>query len=215
MNKVITTAIILLILGFASYQFLKPTEPAAPDISEVVLSEPYAAAEPRDEQNSAVAGKDDGTTARQSATSEDGLAADSASSPALASFLSQHGDSIVLDTEVLEKFTVDQLREGIRNMGLEGARDRLAIETEYTIESKLKDIKDTRPDALRCANELCALLFSGFEEATVLSAVDDLSRDPEINAATIGGTLYRIEENGIYYGVMVLVLDRGQPLRVK
>lgn len=136
------------------------------------------------------------------------------SEDSLGSFLARSGDNNTLSTDQLGEFSVIELRRRITNLDYDGNKDNLAFETEYKLERKLNDVPGTMSDTVRCSNSMCGLMFSGQDKTSIMSALDQLSKDEEIGSLSDGGFLRHVEENGIHYGMLVLVFDNDRPLLI-
>lgn len=58
---------------------------------------------------------------------------------------------------------------------------------------------------------MCASLFTGRNGESVLQTLDNLSRDEEIGSISGGGYMRHIVENGIHYGMIVVVFKDEVP----
>lgn len=132
----------------------------------------------------------------------------------IGSFLVSSEQSNILNTTELNNYAVDELRQSIVNLDYDGSKNNLALETEYKLERKLSDVPGMMNDTTRCSISMCALMFSGNDKESINKALEQLSKDDELGALSGGGYLRYIEEDGIHYGVMVLVFKNDRPLSI-
>lgn len=131
------------------------------------------------------------------------------------SFLVREDNSRTLVTSVFEEQTTDNLRTLATNLGFDDDKSNLAYETEYKLERKLGEFPDMQTDTTRCSSSMCASLFTGRNGESVLQTLDSLSRDVEIGSISGGGYMRHIVENGIHYGIIVVVFKDEVPLTIR
>src|SRR5690554_2929341 len=131
------------------------------------------------------------------------------------SFLEEDGNSRKLVTSAFEEQTTESIRTLTSNLGFDDNKHNLAFETEYKLERKLGEFPSMQNDTTRCSSSIYASLFTRQDRQSVIQTLDNLSRDEEINSISGGGYMRHIVENGIHYGMIVVVFKDEVPLTIR
>jgi len=132
----------------------------------------------------------------------------------IGAFLVSSENNNTLHTDQLSSLSARELRNGIINLDYDGSKDNLAFEIEYKLERKLNSIPNVISDTLRCSTTMCGLMFSGTDRASIMNALEQLSRDEEIGSVSGGGFLRHLEEGGVHYGMVALVFSAERSLSI-
>lgn len=133
----------------------------------------------------------------------------------LDSFLIDEGDTRTLVTTSLANYSVEDLRHLVNNLGFDQQKDYLAYDTEYQLERKLNAIPAIQIDSNQCSSSTCAVIFSGQNKQDVVATLNDFIEDEALKAISGGGLIRHIEENGVSYGMLVLVFKNEIPLSIR
>ncbi|TRW50363.1 hypothetical protein FM042_05905 [Aliidiomarina halalkaliphila] len=129
-------------------------------------------------------------------------------------YLTSKDGTLVLDTSRIYKLSVIELAEHIHRLDGEGVKDALSYDAERRLDTLVRDASHVQHQALQCSQALCGVLFSAYDAADVSTLLDNVSRDRDVQGLSRGGVLRTIEDNGSHYGLLILVLDRGEPLKL-
>lgn len=233
MKKIVFIVLILLSVAAVFYLVVKSDDVSEPNVSKHTLPQPLltdttpqpfnsnigpdaskGAIEADDGANSAVAkNRESGQQGNES--DENRVNIQDNPTLSIASFLVDEGENVVLETQVLETLSVNELRHVVNNLNFEGSKDNLAFEVEYKLERKLREISGNTLDTVRCSNTICGLIFSSDDKKTKASTLNQLSSDAELGALSRGGLIRSLEDGGFHYGVLIVVLDNGRPLQLQ
>ncbi|MDF3126808.1 hypothetical protein [Rheinheimera sp. 1928-s] len=133
----------------------------------------------------------------------------------LDTLLTEQAGEVYLDTKSLDNTSVDETRSLIRGL-LDTANASAAAE----IREKLTAVADGYQDKkffleeAQCSDKLCGLLFQAGDKESVNKALDFLSSSEAMKTVSQGGTLRIINEDGIYYGLIISSIS-GKPLNLR
>lgn len=118
-------------------------------------------------------------------------------------------------TTSLANYSVEDLRHLVNNLGFDQRQDYLAYDTEYQLERKLNAIPAIQIDSNQCSSSTCAVIFSGQNKQDVVATLNHFIEDEALKAISGGGFIHHIEENGVSYGMLVLVFKNEIPLSIR
>lgn len=133
----------------------------------------------------------------------------------LDALLTEQAGELYLDTQPLEQMSVDETRSLIRGL-LDTANSPAAAEIKDQLTAVAYGYQDKEfflEDA-QCSDKLCGLLFQAGGKESVNKALDFLSSSETMKTVSQGGTLRIINEDGIYYGLIISSIS-GQSLNLR
>ncbi|RTE86972.1 MULTISPECIES: hypothetical protein [Gammaproteobacteria] len=124
----------------------------------------------------------------------------------LASFLTSSDEALLFDTSHLDHFNAMEYHYAITNLDYLSDKTNLSYEVEQQLSTAINDYEGTSQEALRCSGSVCGVMFSGQTREEVNLALDGMIRNESLNSFSKGGVLRYVEENGVHYGVVVMVI---------
>lgn len=131
------------------------------------------------------------------------------------SFLSEDDEHVLLDAAGIYGVSLDDLRTMTMNLGADGNQDHRAYEAEYELELELGNSSGVTLDMVRCSSDMCSVIFSSYDAEQRDSILENTFRNEVIKEFSRGGLLRPVHSDGIYYGLAIVVLDNGKPLKLR
>lgn len=217
MKKII--AVLLLALA-ASYWMLQPTALPEPIVAvEAIKHSEITAKEHGDSSTSTSvsATVDEILASNEMFVVEEPSSADTEdySQRSLCSFLSEDDEYVVVQTAEIYAVTLDDLRTMTLNLGADGHQNQQAYVAVYELEQEIGNSSGVILDTVQCSNEMCGVIFSSYDAEQRDRILENTFRNDSLKAFSRGGVLRPITEDGIFYGIAIVVLDNGKPLKLQ
>ncbi|MCH8492141.1 MAG: hypothetical protein LAT53_02730 [Idiomarina sp.] len=133
----------------------------------------------------------------------------------LSSFLSEDDEYVFVQAAEIYGVTLDDLRTMTLNLGADGHQDQQSYVAVYELEQEIGNSSGVILDTVQCSNEMCGVIFSSYDAEQRDRILQNTFRNDSLKAFSRGGVLRPITEDGIFYGIAIVVLDNGKPLKLQ
>ncbi len=131
--------------------------------------------------------------------------------------LKDESGQLYMDSAPIEQMNLEQLSWYLAGLPktMTQARTQDVLEGLNHEVAKLTDDSDVVfIHDLQCSDKLCGLIFESTKESEVNTALTHITSSATFKNTTRGGTLRIMEENGIFYGVVVASISE-QPITLR
>ncbi|GAA0360383.1 hypothetical protein GCM10009092_25750 [Bowmanella denitrificans] len=120
--------------------------------------------------------------------------------------LTEKDGKIFMDARPVELMELDNLSLMVSNLSAHltsSSSARVMADLSGSVKRYTTERNDVVMHDMQCSNVVCGLMLESYEMVSIQDALNDISSSESFKQNTRGGVMRILEENGIYYGVIV------------